>query len=41
MSATINAESYAVEAKRAEYVEVVKPYHGELKNGFSKTAIQR
>ena len=41
LSATINAESYAVEAKRAEYVEVVKPYRGELKNGFSKTAIQR
>ena len=41
LSATINAECYAVEAKRAEYVEVVKPYLGELKNGFSKTAIQR
>ncbi len=41
LSATINAESYAVEAKRAERVEVVKPYYGEFKRNLAKATIQR
>ena len=41
LSATINAESYAVEAKRAERVEVVKPYYGEFKRNLTKATIQR